>query len=147
MEAYIYNADIYCEICANRIKKGLEKEGFNPLDFEDEKTFDSNEFPKGPFSDGGGESDSPQHCGECHCPLNNDLTHDGVKYVVEYLKEFCEGSGGSGEVLDGWARQLNDYELDEEQTFVLTAFKIIRQLQKNLVAAARTISDNQAKLD
>lgn len=50
-------------------------------DTQDESTYDSGEYPKGPYGDGGGESDSPQHCGACHEFLENSLTSDGAEYV------------------------------------------------------------------
>ena len=54
-DAYMYNADLICEDCGNKIVEQLEKKGI-------ENTGDSNDFPQGPYSDGGGESDVPQHC-------------------------------------------------------------------------------------
>ena len=88
-DAYIYQADLICEDCGNKIIEQLEKKGV-------EDTGDSDDFPQGPHSDGGGESDSPQHCGigsgcvnKIHIPggatigmpLGNPLTSDGVKYL------------------------------------------------------------------
>jgi len=83
MEAYIYQADTYCPTCTEEIKKGLTP----PEHPEDERTFDSDDYPKGPFADGGGEADTPNHCAKCHCHLENPLTHDGYKYVKEYIME------------------------------------------------------------
>ncbi|MFN0317543.1 MAG: hypothetical protein ACKVQA_21165 [Burkholderiales bacterium] len=42
---------------------------------------DSSEYPKGPYDEGGGEADSPQHCGGCREFLENPLTPDGMEYV------------------------------------------------------------------
>ena len=101
MKAYIYCADIYCEdcglairqrICAERIKSGLP-----PFDESNESSFDSDDYPKGPYDNGGGEADCPQHCGNHADCLNaeeidghkigaflaNDLTADGVRYVID----------------------------------------------------------------
>jgi hypothetical protein len=83
MKAYIYQADIYCEDCGQAIKTELDKAGKTPADPDDEYTFDSDEYPKGPYSDGGGEADSPQHCADCHTFLENPLTSDGREYVRE----------------------------------------------------------------
>jgi len=93
MDAYIYCAEIYCEECGRAIRERITKEGNAPANIDDETTFDSDEFPKG-----GGESDCPQHCGahedcinaytpdgwECKVGafLENDLTADGIEYVV-----------------------------------------------------------------
>lgn len=113
MDAYIYNADIYCEQCGERIKARLDAEGHTPKNPDDERTFDSSEYPKGPFSDGGGEADTPQHCGEGEkclnalvlsdgtkvgCMLENDLTQAGAEYVKEYLRDDPDS-----EVVQLWA--------------------------------------------
>lgn len=90
---YIYAADCYCEKCGEDLKAKLPK----PTNPDDENTFDSDVYPKGPYSDAGGESDTPQHCGsgkDCLDPteiagekygkfLENDLTTAGVEYVKE----------------------------------------------------------------
>jgi hypothetical protein len=49
----------------------------------DQSSYDSDEYPKGPYPDGGGEADTPQHCDHCHCFLENPLTSDGYDYVRE----------------------------------------------------------------
>ncbi len=45
---------------------------------------DSGEYPCGPYADGGGESDTPSHCGGCQEFLENPLTADGYQYVREH---------------------------------------------------------------
>jgi hypothetical protein len=88
MDAYVYAADLYCEDCGRAIQKKLP-----------EDTGDSDSYPQGPYPDGGGESDGPQHCGMGDgCPnamtlegvkigvwLGNPLTSDGVEYMKEML--------------------------------------------------------------
>jgi hypothetical protein len=63
----------------------LERAAFRQLacDTSDESSYDSDEWPKGPYGNGGGESDCPQHCGDCHEFLENPLTPDGYQYVRE----------------------------------------------------------------
>lgn len=79
MRAYIYCADIYCEDCGRAIRKRIKAEGFAPENPRDESSYDSDEYPKGPFDDGGGESDTVQHCGS-HADCLNALTlSDGSK--------------------------------------------------------------------
>lgn len=73
MEAYIYNADIYCPRCAKLIQSDLAP------------TSDSDSYPQGPYANGGGDSDSPQHCARCLTFLENPLTVDGVAYVRELM--------------------------------------------------------------
>ena len=74
MNAYIFNADIFCEECTQELRTELGNEG-KP------DTGDSDDFPQGPYSDGGGESDCPEHCGDCGVFLENSLTTDGENYV------------------------------------------------------------------
>jgi hypothetical protein len=53
---------------------------------EKESSYDSDEWPKGPYCDGGGEADNPQHCACCTVFLCNPLTQDGVAYVRAMLE-------------------------------------------------------------
>jgi len=111
MNVYIYNADIYCEDCGEAIREQITRGGFAPADPDDESSYDSDEFPKGPCPDGGGEADYPQHCGEGPDCLNaiefddghkvgalleNELTTDGIDYVRDAVRE-------GGEVAELWA--------------------------------------------
>ncbi len=80
MKAYAYNAALYCEHCAELIKDDAACAGF-------EDSGDSNDYPQGPLSDGGGEADCPQHCDDCGTFLENPLTADGVQYVQEVVNE------------------------------------------------------------
>lgn len=119
MNVYIYQAILYCEDCGKAIRQRIFQEGFAPADPEDERSYDSDEFPKGPYPDGGGEADSPQHCGavpECRNTielsdglkigawLENELTAVGVEYVREAIRE-------GGEVSELWADYYSDYDL------------------------------------
>lgn len=63
----------------------LENAAYRALavDDSDESSYDSGEFPKGPYGNGGGESDTPQHCGGCHEFLENPLTSAGYRYIRE----------------------------------------------------------------
>ena len=97
MNAYIYQAALFCEDCGHAIRKQIRKEGKAPA----EPGYDSDEYPKGPYQDGGGESDCPQHCGAGADCLNamelggfkvgawleNPLTADGVAYVRQIIEE------------------------------------------------------------
>jgi len=119
MLVYIYAADIYCEQCGEAIRERITAEGYAPADPDDEASYDSDEFPKGPYPDGGGEADCPQHCGsgpDCinaiefddGCKvgawLENELTADGVEYVRQAIRE-------GGEVAELWAEFYSDYDL------------------------------------
>jgi hypothetical protein len=83
MRAYIYRAALHCERCTNLIKSDLTA----PANPGDENTFDSDDYPKGPYSDGGGESDCPQHCDTCGQFLENPLTTDGIAYIREQIRK------------------------------------------------------------
>jgi len=119
MNVYVYNAGLYCEDCGKSIREQAIFEGHTPADLDDEWSYDSDEFPKGPYPDGGGEADLPQHCesGE-HCInaielsdgskigawLENELTTDGVAYVQEAIAE-------GGEVAEMWKEFYWTYNL------------------------------------
>lgn len=115
--AAIYNGDIYCDACAEDIKKRIANvilengecpDGADAFEFEDfddlldylecmdERNYDSGEFPK--HCDDGEESDSPEHCGSHEDCLNPTYLNDGSKvghffgnaltsYGQEYVKE------------------------------------------------------------
>lgn len=85
MQVYVYQAALYCEPCGEAIRERLTKEGSAPADPDDETSFDSDEFPKGPCDEG--ESDTPSHCDACREFLESDLTADGETYVKEHVRE------------------------------------------------------------
>jgi len=85
MDAYIYQADLYCSECADAIKANVET-AVNPcFDWEI-----SDNYPQGPYPDGGGEADTPQHCGSCGKFLENPLTDAGREYVADLVEEFID---------------------------------------------------------
>ena len=99
MDAYVYQAALLCEDCAHGVMNatvtgywpdctcGREaNEHTYPDDHHrapqrhgcreyapDESTYDSDDFPKGPYPDGGGWADSPQACDQCMIPLDNPI--------------------------------------------------------------------------
>lgn len=78
---YIFQAALYCEDCGKAICARTPKPPH--LDPDDESSWDSDDYPKGPYSDGGGEADTPQHCDACHEFLENPLTPDGYAWLAE----------------------------------------------------------------
>jgi sarcosine oxidase delta subunit len=134
-KAFFYQADILCEKCGNAKREELKAAGQAPANPDDERTYDSNDYPKGPEDNGGGEADSYQHCAHCGLFLGNPLTGDGVTYSLEALAEYVDGQDGNTEALDEWADDLADYNLDKDQKFVLTAYREVRRLEKELTAA------------
>lgn len=111
MNVYMYRAALYCEDCGERIRRGLRSLGRAPADPDDEHTYDSDDYPKGPYADGGGESDTVEHCDAHDACINalrvrardpytgkrrtyrvgawleNPLTEHGVEYVRHAIRE------------------------------------------------------------
>ena len=98
MDVYVYQAALLCDECGVKRQHALT----TPIDPDDESTWDSGDYPKGPYPDGGGEADSPQHCDHCGEFLENPLTDDGRTYVVEALNAFRLDGSGDPEVMDTW---------------------------------------------
>src|SRR5689334_13890060 len=82
MDAYVYQAAMICADCAEAVKRELTTQGKAPANPDDTATFDSQDFPKGPYPEGGGESDSPQHCDRHAACLNAVEVGEGVKVGV-----------------------------------------------------------------
>ena len=83
MQAFIFNAAVFCEDCG--VKAGEELSQRSIAD-----NGDSDTYPQGPYEDGGGEADTPNHCDYCDVFLENPLTEDGNEYVREaYESERC----------------------------------------------------------
>jgi hypothetical protein len=83
MHVFIYQSALYCERCGNQICSELRTPA--GADLNNESTWDSEDYPKGPYDNGGGEADSPQHCDGCLAFLENPLTSEGVEYVDSLL--------------------------------------------------------------
>jgi hypothetical protein len=96
----MYQADLFCEDCGEEIRDALTNSGNAPDDPDDEYSYDSDDFPKGPESTG--ESDSVQHCGSHEACVNaiempdgskigvwlgNDLTTEGLQSVCEAVQD------------------------------------------------------------
>lgn len=85
--AYVYRAALWCEDCGEGIKRDLASGGKAPDHPDDESSYDLDDYPEGPYPDGGGEADMPQHCDGCGTFLENPLTGEGVQYVREAIRE------------------------------------------------------------
>jgi hypothetical protein len=98
-EGSTYQADVYCNRCTEAIKKRIEKAGEAPEDPDDERSYDSDDYPKMVNLDDEA-SDSPQHCGaheECLAAiklpyggkigawLGGSLTSEGVESTVDMV--------------------------------------------------------------
>lgn len=94
MDAYIFQAALLCNHCAMGV---CAVSITNPDDRDD-----SDHWPQGPYSDGGGEADSPQHCDHCGTFLANPLTGDGESYVRDAWREYVETGRGRLDTLAEW---------------------------------------------
>ncbi len=85
---YAYQAALWCEACGEKLCAELPlPPGMHP---DDEHTWDSDEYPKGPYRNS--EADCPHYCDGCGEFLENDLTADGYEYVRESIThDICRG--------------------------------------------------------
>ena len=87
MNAYVYQAALLCESCAKIILHDLDQTGARPSNPEDESSFDSDNYPKGPYPDGGGESDSRNvwHVSQCAGETRKAMRPDTHKHSFGHL--------------------------------------------------------------
>lgn len=82
---YIYQADTYCDDCGKDIRKELDQLGKAPNDPDDESSYDSDEYPKGPYSSG--EADYEKHCDRCGEALDNEvIVYENKAIYVENVE-------------------------------------------------------------
>ena len=106
MDAYLFpeGCEFYCEDCARDIAS--EERVENP---EGKSVADL--MADSCYSNGGGESDTPQHCAGCGVFLDNPLTGDGAEYVAERIAEHVlDPLHGARDVLVEWSESYGDYE-------------------------------------
>jgi hypothetical protein len=121
MNVFLYQAELFCQPCGESLRESIPVPA--GADLADESTFDSDAYPKGPYPDGGGLADSPQHCGDCHTFLENPLTEEGESYVRRKLTEHACTGAGRDIVLKQWAEfySLSDNFAEEEDVEPLEA--------------------------
>lgn len=102
MEVYVYQAELFCRECGEHLLTSIVPPEGVDKNNRDESLYDSSDYPKGPYADGGGEADSPQHCGDCGEFLGNPLTPDGVAYVRRALTIYESTGEGRDIVLNIW---------------------------------------------
>lgn len=83
MRVYTYRAALWCEDCIAHIKRTLPKPAH--VDEENESSYDSDDWPKGPYEADGIEADYADHCAGCGVFLENRLTDDGVKHLADQI--------------------------------------------------------------
>jgi len=87
MDVFVYQSALLCADCALPLRDRLAAEAGASLQLM-ETGVGSDGYPSGPYANGGGEADTPQHCGSCGLFLENPLTPDGDAYVREAAAEF-----------------------------------------------------------
>lgn len=103
MLAYMFNAALLCEECGEEARRDLATKGKAPVDPDDEASYDSDDYPKGPYGNGGGEADTAQHCDYCGLFLANPLTSDGRRYVQTAIDDHHRFGDGDEDVIMAWA--------------------------------------------
>jgi len=107
VKIYMWNADLYCKPCGEAIAATLPE----PTEWEHEHS-DSNDYPV-EYDSSEGESDTPDHCGECNLFLERNLTEDGVRYVRELASDYIESSNELSETVQQW---VDFYDIEVEVT-------------------------------
>jgi len=139
MDAYIYRAALWCGpglikalVAERKAAPGaIEMSPAEALEqivsasgFTSESHYDSDDLPKGPYAEGGGEADAPQHCDGCRQFLGNRLTGDGLIWVENVIRGYLTTRKATAAVTDAvieWADFYKD-ELDFRR-IVLEALK------------------------
>jgi hypothetical protein len=99
---YIYQAELWCPTCAKEIAADIQQNYPQqvPADPTDERSYDSDNYPKGPEFEG--ESDSPDHCAGCKIFLENPLTTDGYEYMKSMVDEALAKGRGEEPHIKEW---------------------------------------------
>ena len=121
---YLYQADLYCPDCASAMQGQLlgelcdcagcdcgmecKPECASNIPASQGYHDDSDSWPQ-EYPTGQGESDSPDHCAQCHRFLGRNLTPDGVVYVKDSVLQDLDRDGLIGPVVQGW---LDHYGID-----------------------------------
>lgn len=113
--AAIYGGECFCDSCAEKIKETILAEA-SPAEiknFQNERNYDSDEFPK--YMSDDEESDYPSHCASSEDCLEYEVLSDGSKigkllsnnlteYGAQYVREIIEGGGS---VAEFWQEQFD----------------------------------------
>ena len=136
---YVFQADYLCDNCRGELD--VPKPSYP-------EPFDTDDYPM-PVSDAG-ECDSPCHCGTCGQPIDYSLTEDGIRYVLESIRESLEDAVAQGrdstwdrvmpmegtaeethtwwhgsrhvEIVRGWAEDLRNYSLEPDERALVDLF-------------------------
>jgi len=132
MDAYIYRAGLWCGPCVIKALVVAGKAAPSAIDissaealrqvvsangFASESDYDSDDLPKGPIAQGGGEADTPRHCEGCGQFLANPLTGDGLIWVEDAVRDYLTTRKAATAITDTvseWADFYKD-ELDSRR--------------------------------
>ena len=158
-DVYMFQGSLYCEDCGRDIQDNLRKKGKAPKDEDDEESFDSNDFPKGPFSGGGGEADTIHHCdnnGEClnaiklPCGskigawLGNDLTEEGDRWLTESIQESTFRDDAHGQqVTRLWRLKYDDLLSSHNSVAPVTEYELTNPIVQQFL---RSIGGQQPQI-
>lgn len=107
MKVYIYQADLLCEDCGDKCREYLKAAQQAPEDPDDEWSYDSDDYPKGPVEEG--ESDTPSYCSHCGEFLESTLTSEGRDYVRTRVRGYyLTKNGGHGPCSPEWRAHYAD---------------------------------------
>ena len=127
MDAYLYKAALWCGQCMIKALVAERKAAPSAIavppaealeqivaanGFTSENDYDSDDLPKGPYTDGGGEADTPQHCDGCSEFLGNPLTGDGIIYVEDAIRNCLTAKKLTG-TIDASVVEWADFYKDE----------------------------------
>lgn len=127
MDAYIYRAALWCGPCVIKTLVAARKAAPGAIDlspaealqqivsangFTSESHYDSDDLPKGPYAEGGGEADIPQHCEGCGQFLGNPLTADGLIWVEDAIRGYLATRKVTAETTDA-VNEWTDFYKDE----------------------------------
>lgn len=91
MDVFVFQAALLCASCGEAVKTKLDRVAVEHGNVSFAYRDDSDKYPQGPFPNGGGEADCPQHCDHCKVFLENPLTGDGYAYVKERVAAWVSG--------------------------------------------------------
>ncbi len=125
---YIYQADVWCPTCAKEIAADIQQNYPQqvPADPTDERSYDSDDYPKGPFFDE--ESDAPEHCSNCHVFLENPLTTHGQEYMQQMVDEALAKGRGEEPHIKEWMDFYDYHPEGDEMKEASPASEAINQL-------------------
>jgi len=84
MLTYIYAGKVFCENFGRAIREKLKKESKAPI-FPDERwSYNSKDYPKGPYHSNKHTRGSPFNCAACNCPLGLLVVRQLEGKIIDY---------------------------------------------------------------